>query len=118
MLDISFSQWLADDFWRIAYFRGMAQRSGLLELGHDNEPHRPPKPANPFDDIQCQHCGHYKPVSDASKVCDECNTLYDLSWNVETGRVSTESLREHILPDQAAKTAGTGQTQEIEIDDD
>lgn len=97
-VNISVSQWLSGDFWRIAYFRGMAQRSGLLSRGHEEKPQRPPKPANPFDDIQCQNCGHYKPVSDASQVCDNCSTLYDLSWNVETRRVSSESVKKHILP--------------------
>jgi hypothetical protein len=101
LIKISFTQWLSEDFWRIAYFRGIARRSGLLERGHEKNPNRPPKPANPFDDIQCQNCGHYKPVSDASQVCEHCSTLYDLSWNVETGRVSSDSVKEHILSTQA-----------------
>lgn len=100
-INISFTQWLSEDFWLIAYLRGMARRSGLLQRGHEKNPSRPPKPANPFNDIQCQNCGHYKHVSEATKICEHCSTLYDLSWNVETGRVSSDLMKEHILSTQA-----------------
>jgi hypothetical protein len=108
-VDISITQWLHENFWRVAYLRGLAQRTGLLERGHDKNPLDPPKPANPFDDIQCRSCGHYRNVSTASECCSNCGTLYDLSWNVETGRVSADTVREHILTE---RTSGATELEE------
>jgi hypothetical protein len=102
-INISITQWLSEDFWRIAYFRGMSQRSGLLERGYEKSLRvavRPPKPANPFNDTQCQNCGHYKPASEATQVCENCSTPY--SWDAETNGFNSDSAKEHILSMQAA----------------
>jgi ribosomal protein L37E len=61
------------------------QKSGAVDSA--------PKPPNtPHDDVQCHRCGKYRYAPSAPQVCQNCGTPYDWSWNVETGRIASDSV--------------------------
>lgn len=63
-----------------------------LLLGDTGDPNPPP---NPFDDIQCKHCGRFWHASTRREECERCGARVDIEWNVETNRISEETLLEH-----------------------
>lgn len=56
------------------------------------------RPYGPFDDVQCHVCGNYNYAKNEPESCQCCGNQYDWEWNVRTGRVSPESVPEHVTP--------------------
>jgi hypothetical protein len=96
-IDISITQWLGPQFWQNAYRTGITGDYTTVE-----------KPSNPFSDIQCHVCGHFLHVTDASRKCEHCECLYDIRWNIETGRIDRSDVKEHISTDRASPDVDIG----------
>jgi endogenous inhibitor of DNA gyrase (YacG/DUF329 family) len=48
-------------------------------------------PGNVHDDVQCFNCGSHIYYKEARPHCETCGRLFDLQWNVDTGRISVNS---------------------------
>ncbi len=51
----------------------------------------PPRPATALDTWQCRECGVKWGTDTAWEECGQCGAEVDVDWNVETGRVSSET---------------------------
>lgn len=71
------------------------EREYLRTVWYDSGDHDPERPPNPFDDVQCRHCGMYWHISKRRDECRNCGAGVDFQWNWTTRRISTAAYREH-----------------------
>jgi ssDNA-binding Zn-finger/Zn-ribbon topoisomerase 1 len=56
----------------------------------------PQPPNTPHDDVQCHNCGKYRYAPNAPMKCQSCGTWYNWDWNIQTGRISHDSVPDSV----------------------
>jgi len=56
----------------------------------------PEPPKTPHDDVQCHNCGKYRYAITAPLLCENCGTPYNWRWNIDSGRISDDSVPESV----------------------
>lgn len=87
-LEIDLAPFFSTEFWNKAWYRGRDE----MDSGRDDLQ----RPETLFDDVQCHSCGHYIFWEEAGKECTNCGETFDWLWNIRTGRISYESVPEHV----------------------